>query len=96
MDTPATPLLREVPADDRQTITSDLPTLAAAFRLAYLAGRGDAHAEIETLTFLKRTITNMRRSMRRARPTPQAGVEAGLDLMLAAVEERLAASQQAV
>lgn len=92
MDTAVAPILRDVPAGT-QEITVDLWTLAAAFKLAYLAGRGDANAEHETLTFLRQTIRNMQRSLRRARPTPQAGVEAGLDLMLAAVDTRLGASR---
>ena len=45
--------------------------------------------DIETFRFLRSHILNMRRSIRRARPTPREGIEAGLDLMLAAVEERL-------
>lgn len=70
-------------------ITTDVNTLAAAFRLAYLAGRADVAREDATLSFLRQTIRNMQRSLRIARPTPREGIEAGLDLMLRAVDERL-------
>lgn len=51
--------------------------------------QADAALTHETLAFLHRTLHNMRRSMRRAQPTPREGIEAGLDLMICAVEERL-------
>jgi hypothetical protein len=92
METALAPLFPVVPEESRE-VTVDLSTLAAAFKLAYLAGRGDANAEHETLDFLRRTIRNMQRSLRRPRPTPQAGVEAGLDLLLAAVDTRLDAGR---
>lgn len=80
----------DAPAGEQsRTITCEIETLAAAFQETYLAGQADAARAHETLVFLHRTIRNMQRSMRRARPTPREGVEAGLDLMLRAVEERL-------
>ena len=78
---------QEVP--DVDGILTDADTLAAAFHLAYLAGRADSARDRETYQFLHRSIRNMQRSIRKARPIPREGIEAGLDLMLRAVEERL-------
>lgn len=83
-----------VPADEPRVVSCDVHTLAAAFEIAYRAGSEKARDDAESFAFLHRTIRNMQRSLRRARPAPREGIEAGLDLMLCAVNERLAAHEQ--
>lgn len=80
----------DVPDDENvRTVTCEIDVLAAAMHLAFLAGNTEAREMRETLMFLQRTIRNMQRSLRKARPAPREGIEAGLDLILRAVDERL-------
>lgn len=77
-----------VPAE--AALAHDADALSAALRQSYEAGRAEAAAEAEeTFESLRRSIRGLKRSLRRARPTPRQEVEAALDLMLVAVEERL-------
>ena len=63
--------------------------LVEALRLAYQAGKQEKDARDEALAFIQGHVRRMQRSVRRARPTPALGVDAGLELILLAAQRAL-------